>query len=477
MKEFLLANSAILPELFLFKMSILILMISVFIKKCHQQLTHTLTQITLWGAIALVFWTVPEKTTWLFSKTLVVDHLALVLKVSAYATASLLCFYGNRYLTKAKMPRDEFYALALLSLLGMSVLISANHFITLFVGLELLSLPIYTMIAMRRDQTIAIEAAIKYLLIGAIATGILLYGASLMYAGTQRLMLTEIAQVMTAAAATNHLLMAFALVFIVAGLGFKLGVVPFHMWLPDVYEGAPTIMTLYVATISKIAAVGMALRILTLALPGIMFDWQQLLIVLIVASLLVGNIGAVIQTNLKRMLAYSAIAQMGYLLLGLVAGTKSGYDAAVFYLVTYVLTTLVAFTLIMCFQKKNGSEAVMIADYAGLSKTSPWFSLMFLVTFFSLAGVPPLVGFMAKFQVFQALIATGPVWLAVVSLLLAVVAAYYYIYVVKVIYFDESQEALQCVADKVLTPVLSANTLAVLIFGLLPSALIMWCHI
>ncbi len=477
MSAFLLANRAIMPEMFLFFMSAVVLLTSVFTGDRCRHMVHGLTQFALWGSVALAFYGIPDQTTVLYASTFIVDHLALVLKVSGYVSAALLCFYSIVYLEDAQMPRGEFYALALLSTLGMSVLISAHHFITLFVGLELLSLPLYAMIAMHRNQVICLEAAIKYFIMGAIATGILLYGASLFYGGTQSLVFSEIARAMPEAMASNRLLIVFALVFMVSGIGFKLGVVPFHMWLPDVYEGAPTVMTMYVATISKIAALAMALRIFMIALPTILFDWQQLLWVLILLSLALGNIAAIVQTNLKRMLAYSAIAQMGYLLLGVYTGTKAGYDAAVFYTVSYVITTLAAFALIMCFRKRNGDEAVMIKDFSGLYQTHPWYAVMFMMVMFSLAGVPPLVGFIAKLQVFQALFQVGPFWLIITALLFTVVAAYYYIYVVKVMMFDEPTTALQVSAGRLMQPLLSLNAASVLLLGMMPSVLIAWCHV
>ncbi len=475
MGTFLIANKVLLPEMLVFLMSLLTLMAGVFLPtRMRESSALVFAQTALWGAIALAFWGMLAGTVTLFSGTVVVDHLAFTLKVLSYVTASGVCFYAHAYLKAMKMPVLEFYVLTLLSVLGLSALLSANHFITLFVGLELMSMPLYAMIALRRHRSDCLEAALKYFVIGAMATGILLYGIALLYGATHTLGFPDVANAIPVAMHGHHLLMSFALVFITIGIAFKLGIVPCHMWLPDVYEGAPTIMTMMVATLAKIAALGMLLRLLVSVMPALFAEWQPLLMVLVVLSLFVGNVTAVKQANLKRLLAYSSIAQLSYLLLGVFTGTTAGYSAAMFYLATYVLTTLAAFALIMCFRREDGEEAVDIADYAGLFQHHPWHAVMFAIVMFSLAGMPPFVGFIAKLQIFQALLQTGPFWLVIYALLLTVVAAYYYIAVVKVMFFDESQTPLRKVSLGLGNGLLTLNALGVVMLGVQPSGLLTW---
>ncbi len=473
MGAFLLANKALLPEMIIFLMSLIVLMSAVFLPQSKRDITLLgMTLLTLFFATFASIWGVPESTQWLMHKMVVVDHLGTVLKISSYLIGACLCAYAYRSLHEMKMPVGEFYVLTLLSLLGLSVLVSAGNFMTLFVGLELMSLPLYAMIAMRRQSILALEAALKYFVIGAIATGILLYGISLLYGATQSLSFLEISSAMQGSFASHHLLMTFSLAFIMMGLGFKLGLVPCHMWLPDVYEGAPTIMTMFVATLAKIGAVGMLMRVLLLAMPALMPEWQPLLMVLIMLSLFLGNVTAVRQTNLKRLLAYSSIAQFGTILLGVLTGTTFGNSATLFYLVSYGITTLAAFALLMCFRREDGSEAVLISDYSGLFKHHPWYAVMFAIVMFSLAGVPPFLGFIAKFQVFQALMQAGSLGILIYTLLMTVVAAYYYIAVIKVMFFDENTVPLQRISLGLASTVLSLNVVAVLLLGIFPSALL-----
>ena len=478
MGAFLLANKALLPEMIIFLMSLIVLMAAVFLPAAKRNIALLgMTILTLFSAAFAAIWGAPESTQWLFHNTMVVDHMASVLKISSYLMGVAFCAYAYRSLNEMKMPVGEFYVLTLLSILGLSVLVSAGHFMTLFVGLELMSLPLYAMIAMRRQSVLALEAAVKYFVIGALATGILLYGISLLYGATQSLSFMEVASVIPASFASHHLLMTFALAFIMMGLGFKLGLVPCHMWLPDVYEGAPTVMTMFVATLAKMGAVGMLMRVLLLAMPALISEWQPLLMILIILSLFLGNVTAVRQTNLKRLLAYSSIAQFGTILLGVLAGTAFGESATLFYLVSYGITTLAAFALLMCFKREDGEEAVLISDYAGLLEHHPWYAVMFAIVMFSLAGVPPFLGFIAKFQVFQALMQAGSLWLLIYTLLMTVVAAYYYIAVIKVMFFDKNTVPLQRISLGVAKPLLSLNVVAVLFLGVFPSALLTWINV
>lgn len=465
---------AMMPEAILFFMSLLTLLVGAFLGDRCRHAVVSLVLLSLVLALGVIFlqpygWDTPR---YLFDQMLLVDHLGALLKCGILGVGILLVSYAASLESLAY----EFYLLAMLSILGACVLVSSSHFVTLFVGLELLTLPLYAMIAMQKDAVISLEAALKYFVISAIATGVLLYGASLFYAGTQTLSLPGLGSVLASYQGGNRLLYTVGLIFVLAGVGFKLGLVPFHMWLPDVYEGAPTVMTLYVATISKLAALGLAFRVLLLAMPSLFADVQQLLMLFIILSLLVGNIAALVQTNIKRMLAYSAIGQMGYLFLGVLTGAIEGYEAALFYGLTYAIVTAAGFALIMSTREPNtGKEIVLIEDFSGLGQTQPWQALLLSVVLFSLAGVPPFVGFLAKLQVFQVLIANGPMWLAIFALLMTVVAAYYYIYVVKVMYFNESKSTLMIQGGTIARGLISLNTLFALLAGIFPSILLSLC--
>lgn len=464
---------AMLPECVLFFMSLVTLLVGAFIGDKCRHAVISLTAITLLLALASIFtqaygW---EQSKLLFDGMIVVDHVGALLKAGMLIIGLLLVAYAAML---ESLPY-EFYLLATLSLLGACVLVSAGHFVTLFVGLELLTLPLYAMIAIRRDSVLSLEAALKYFVISAIATGVLLYGASLFYAGTETLSLVGLGRVLSQSFLEHRLLFTIALVFVFSGVGFKLGLVPFHMWLPDVYEGAPTIMTLYIATISKLAALGLAFRVLLLGFPSLFADWQQLLMIFIVLSLLVGNIAALVQTNIKRMLAYSAIGQMGYLFLGVLTGTQVGYEAALFYGLTYALVTTAGFAVLMSLQSKSGDAIVLIEDLSGLGQSHPWHAMLLSIVLFSLAGIPPFVGFVAKLQVFQALIATGPMSLVIFALLMTVVAAYYYIYVVKAMYFNESKGLLTVQGTSVATSLLTVNTAMAVVLGIMPAWLMALC--
>jgi NADH-quinone oxidoreductase subunit N len=379
------------------------------------------------------------------------------------------------------MYRGEFYALALLSLLGQMVMISANNLLVIYVGLELMTLCLYALAALRRDHTASSEAAMKYFVLGALASGFLLYGMSMIYGGTGSLDLPEIARAF-AAVETNRLVLVFGVVFVVAGLAFKFGAVPFHMWVPDVYHGTPTATTLLIAGAPKLAAFAMAFRLLVEGLPGVAVDWQQMLVVLSVASLLVGNLVAIAQRNFKRMLAYSTIAQVGFVLLGLATGVVEGsadaaadaYSASMFYVITYVLTTLGTFGLIQL-MARMGFEAEEIDDLRGLNRRSPWMAFVALILMFSLAGIPPTVGFYAKLAVLQAVVNAGQVWLAVLAVLASLVGAFYYLRVVKAMYFDEPVEQGGIAGTGGARVTLALNGAAVLLLGILPGPLMTAC--
>jgi NADH-quinone oxidoreductase subunit N len=409
------------------------------------------------------------------------DDLARLLKLCACVATAVTFVYARAYIRERQMYRGEFYTLALFSLLGQMVMISANNLLVVYMGLELMSLSLYALAALRRDTGRATEAAIKYFVLGALASGFLLYGMSMLYGGTGSLDLPDIAKAIATGQA-NRTVMVFGVVFLVAGLAFKFGAVPFHMWVPDVYQGTPTAVTLLIAGAPKLAAFAIAFRLLAEALIGVAADWQQMLTVLAVASLVVGNLVAIAQTNLKRMLAYSTIAQVGFVMLGMLSGVVGGdaryapeaYGGALFYIITYVLTTLGTFGLIQL-MARAGFEAEEIADLRGLNRRSPWMALVALLLMFSLAGIPPTVGFYAKLAVLQSVVAAGMIWLAVLAVLASLVGAFYYLRVVKTIYFDEPTDTAALVPGTAARAAMGINGALVIALGLLPSPLMTAC--
>jgi NADH-quinone oxidoreductase subunit N len=408
-----------------------------------------------------------------FTNMFVVDAMATLLKVSLLLAVAIMIIYSRAYLAARKLFSGEFICLILFGTLGMMVMVSANHFVTLYLGLELLALSSYALVALNRDSAKSTEAAMKYFILGALASGLLLYGISMVYGATGSLDVSRVASVVAASRANDPLL-TFGIVFIVAGLAFKLGAVPFHMWIPDVYEGAPTAITLFVASAPKIAAFGFIMRILADALGGAVQDWQSMLVILAVLSMAIGNIVAISQTNLKRMLAYSTISHMGFLLLGILAGTKNGYASSMFYIVTYVLTTLAAFGIILLLSR-DGFEAENIDDLKGLNQRSPFYGVLMLFVMFSMAGIPIFVGFWAKLSVLEAALNAGYTWLVVFAVLMSVIGAFYYLRIVKVMYFDAPTDASPIVAPVEMRAVLAVNALAILVLGLMPGALMTAC--
>jgi NADH-quinone oxidoreductase subunit N len=408
-----------------------------------------------------------------FTNMFVVDAMATLLKVSLLLAVAIMIIYSRAYLAARKLFSGEFICLILFGTLGMMVMVSANHFVTLYLGLELLALSSYALVALNRDSAKSTEAAMKYFILGALASGLLLYGISMVYGATGSLDVSRVASVVAASRANDPLL-TFGIVFIVAGLAFKLGAVPFHMWIPDVYEGAPTAITLFVASAPKIAAFGFIMRILADALGGALQDWQGMLVILAVLSMAIGNIVAISQTNLKRMLAYSTISHMGFLLLGILAGTKNGYASSMFYIVTYVLTTLAAFGIILLLSR-DGFEAENIDDFKGLNQRSPFYAVLMLFVMFSMAGIPIFVGFWAKLSVLEAALNAGYTWLVVFAVLMSVIGAFYYLRIVKVMYFDAPTDTSPILAPVEMRAVLAVNALAILVLGLMPGALMTAC--
>src|ERR1700677_3746353 len=402
------------------------------------------------------------------------DRMAQVLKVVTLITTAVVFVYSTDYLKRRAMLKGEYYVLGLFATLGAMALISAANLITLYLGLELMSLCLYAMVAFDRDSGIAAESAIKYFVLGSMASGTLLYGMSIVYGVTGSLELGAIAGAVHNGLSDNIGLL-FGIAFLIVGVGFKFGAVPFHMWIPDVYEGSPTCVTVFIGTASKLAAFALAMRLLPEALGASQPDWSQMLVVLSVLSMTIGNIVAIAQTNLKRMLAYSTISHAGYIVLGIISGTAQGYQAAMFYMITYIIVAAGAFGMILLLAKQ-GFEADKITDFKGLVVRSPWFAGLMAILMFSLAGVPPFMGFWAKLGVIQAVLGVHMVWLAVVAVLFSVVGAYYYLRIVKIMLFDEPTDTSSIGGSLLMRTVLSANALLVFALGVIPGTLLQICQ-
>ena len=462
------------PEICLVVAICVILLVDVFAGEKRAGLTSTLTLLALAVSAALTvrYAHVTERVV-LLNGMYVADELAFVLKLAAFLVVAVALLYSRSYLINRDILRGEYYVLALTALLGICVLVSANNLLTVYLGVELLALSVYAMVAFDRDSGIAAESAMKYFVLGAIASGALLYGMSLIYGLTGTLELGEIAARLSTPSSLGVIM---GLVFIVVAVAFKLGAVPFHMWLPDVYEGAPTSVTLFIGTVPKIGYFALALRLLAQGLPGMTLEWTQMLAALAVLTLVVGNVVAIVQTNLKRMLAYSTIANVGFIVLGFVAGTPDGYAAALFYTLQYVLVALGSFGVILIASRK-GFEADKLDDYKGLYQRDPLSALAMMLLMFSTAGVPPLVGFWAKLRIFQALWETNHLWLVIIAAAMSVVGAYYYLRVIKLMYFDEpvapAPPAAAAAGGVRLT--LALNAAAVLALGILPGPLLNLC--
>lgn len=472
------------PEIFVLAMASLLLMLDVFLKGSNRTLTFVLTQLTLLGAAAIVLLTSTGEIVYTFSNMFVDDLMADLLKLLLLLSVVLVLFYSRDYvLARKPLAVGEFYILALFATLGMMVMISANHFLTVYLGLELLSLSLYAMVAMDRDSVVSTEAAMKYFILGALASGMLLYGMSMIYGATGSLEITSIADRLFSNQ-VNTVVLIFGLVFLVAGLAFKLGVVPFHMWVPDVYHGAPTAVTLFIASAPKLAAFAIVMRLLVSGMFILAPDWQVMLMLLAVLSVIIGNVVAVAQTNIKRMLAYSAISHMGFMLLGISSAVVGGdprfaldaYSSSMFYVVAYVLMSMAGFGMVLLLSR-SGFEADQLEDFKGLNKRSPWFAAMMMMVMFSMAGVPFFVGFFAKFSVLQAVVAAGYYGLAVVAVMFSLVGAFYYLRVVKVMYFDPPVDEAPIMASKDMQILLSANALAIAVLGLFPQSVIALCKV
>lgn len=476
---------AVYPEIVLLVMACVVAMVDLWVTHPRRAPTYWLTQASL-AVVALMQLAafIGGGTVYAMQRMVVADPMGQLLGLFATLAVMVSLVYARPYAAERDMLKGELFTLSLFSLLGIGVMISANNFLVVYLGLELMSLSLYALVAMRRDHADSTEAAMKYFVLGALASGFLLYGLSMMYGATGSLDINEVFKAI-GTGQINKSVMILGVVFIVAGLGFKLGAVPFHMWVPDVYQGAPTAITLLIGGAPKLAAFAITIRLLVEGMLGMAVDWQQMLVVLSIGSMLLGNLVAIAQTNLKRMLAYSSIAQMGFVLLGLCSGVVYGntvsagnsYASSMFYIVTYVLTTLGSFGMIMLLSRQ-GFESEQIDDLKGLARRSPWFALVMTIFMLSLAGLPPTVGFYAKLSVLQSLVSTnveGYLWLAIAAVVLSLVGAYYYLRVIKVMWFDEPLDIRPIVSTADVRAVMSLNGIAVLAFGILPGGLMTLC--
>jgi NADH-quinone oxidoreductase subunit N len=481
---------AALPEIVLLVAACAILIADLFVPDERRNVTYALSMAAL-AAVAAVLWLFLDNRvlTYAFNGMYVADPMTSVLKLFSVLAVGFMLVYAQGYARDRGMWKGELFTLTLFALLGIMLMISANNLLVIYLGLELQALSLYALVALRRDDARASEAAMKYFVLGALASGFLLYGMSMLYGGSGTLDINELARRVATGQVASRLSLVLGVVFVIAGLAFKLGAVPFHMWVPDVYHGAPTPVTLLIGSAPKLAIFAVAYRILVEGLLPLAVDWQKMLIVLAVASLVLGNLTAIAQTNLKRMLAYSTIAQMGFMLLAMLSGVTKGdpaataaaYSAAMFYVITYALTTLGTFGVILLLARE-GFEAEEIADLKGLNRRSPWYAFVMLLLMFSLAGIPPTVGFYAKFVVLQALLVDGVtsamVWLAVLAVVFSVIGAVYYLRVVKAMYFDEPVGAVATapiVATTDMRVALSINGALVLVLGILPQYLLKLC--
>jgi NADH-quinone oxidoreductase subunit N len=468
-----LGAQAAAAEIFVLTAVCVILLIDVFLTDRWRWVTYALSLATLAGAAYMtVRYGVDEPVT-AFDGMFIADPMGDVLKLFSYGTVAVAFLYSREYLQRRGLFKGEYFVLGLVALLGVMVMTSASNLLIVYLGVELLSLSLYAMVAFDRESGVAAESAMKYFVLGAISSGALLYGFSIVYGLTGTLQIDALAE-RIAAVGPSNVGLVFGLAFIIVGIAFKFGAVPFHMWIPDVYHGAPTPVTLFIGSAPKIASFVLAFRVLAQGLDEMVAHWQDMLIALSVLSMILGNVVAIAQSNLKRMLAYSTISHVGFILLGILAGTDEGYRAAMFYTLAYVIMAVGSFGMILLLSRE-GFEADRLEDFKGLNRKSPWFAAVMMMLMFSTAGVPPFIGFWAKIAVIGAVLDVGLTWLAAIAVVLSVVAAYYYLRVVKLMYFDEPEDAAAIQAGGTLRAVLSANGVAVLALGVFPSVLLDIC--
>lgn len=463
----------VLPELVVLGMAMFILLLDLFIKPTQRMALYVLAQLTLLVAAYFTLSTHTPAVGYAFTNMFVDDTLADVLKLMTYVGTSLILVYTRQYVQIRGMFRGEYYAMILFSMLGMMIMISGQSMLTIYMGLELLSLCLYSLVAFDRDNPRASEAAIKYFVLGALASGMLLYGMSMIYGMTGSLDLSTIGKALMGVNTHNPVLI-LGLVFIVSGLAFKFGAVPFQMWVPDVYEGSPTAITMLVGSVPKLAAFAISIRLLAQGLHPMAPDWQDMLLLMAVVSIALGNFAAIAQTNIKRMFAYSTISHVGFLFFGLMSASFSGFASGMFYISSYVLMTLAGFGMILLLSRK-GFEAENLEDLKGLHQRSPLAAFLMLVVMFSMAGIPPSIGFYAKLSVLQSAWSAGFTWAVVFAVLMAVVGAFYYLRIVKLMYFDAAKDTSAINAPIDMQLVLSVNAVVLLLFGLFPQALLSIC--
>jgi NADH-quinone oxidoreductase subunit N len=458
-----------------------VLVVDVFLSPQQRNFTYVLAQLTLIITFALVLSNQTDTRVLAFNDLFVQDAMADALKLFILVVSFGVFVYSREYLIARDIFKGEFYVLGLFSILGMMLMVSANNLLMLYLGLELLSLCLYALVAFSDSKEgsdgNASEAAMKYFVLGAIASGMLLYGMSILYGLSGSLVLADIARAVAASSEVGnaqHIGMIFGLVFIIVALTFKLGAVPFHMWVPDVYQGSPTAVTALIATAPKLAGFAMLMRLMVEALGGLQADWQQMIIVISILSMAVGNIFAIAQSNLKRMLAYSTISHVGFILLGILAGTSDGYSSAMFYTISYAFMSLGGFGIIMLLARQ-GFEADNISDLTGLNQRSPWFAFIMMILMLSMAGVPPTVGFWAKLAVLSAVVDINMVWMAVIAVFFSIIGIFYYLRIIKVMYFDEAVDKQPLVCGRDMQIALSTNGLAILALGIYPAALMSLC--
>jgi len=462
-----------MPEMVLLTLACALLLIDAFLDEGDRHITYWLAQVTLIGTAVLTIFTVgPSLVT--FNGMFVADMLSQLLKVAILVTVAATLMMSRTYLELRGLLRGEFLTLALFGTLGMMVMASAHNFVTLFLGLELMALSQYSLVALQRDSVRATEAAMKYFVLGALSSGLLLYGMSMIYGATGSLDVSRVAEVLERGNSPMPMIGVFGLVFVVAGIAFKLGNAPFHMWIPDVYHGAATPTTLLVGGAPKLAAFAFVMRLLATGLQSMSTDWSQMLVILAVASMFLGNVVAIAQTNLKRMLAYSTISHMGFVVMGILAATETGYGAALFYVIAYTIMTLGSFGMILLLSRA-GFEAENLEDFRGLNQRSKWYAFVMLVIMFSLTGLPPTMGFFAKLFVLQAALEAGYTWLVVFAVLISVVGAFYYLRIVKIMYMDPPSGEMTFEPRTDARWVLSAMAIATLLFGLAPAPLMDLC--
>ncbi len=463
----------VLPELFLLTMACVVLVVDLFLKDEQRVVSYGLSQITLLLSVGLVYVTSGREAQVIFDGSVIRDPMGDVLKAAIYLISAGAFLYAKDYLRDRDLFKGEFYVLGLFAVLGMTVMVSANSFLTVYLGLELLALSLYALVALDRDSHQGSEAAMKYFVLGALASGLLLYGISMIYGATGSIEFQAVAAA-ASKSGMDDLVLVFGLVFVVIGLAFKFGAVPMHMWVPDVYHGAPTAVTLFIGSAPKIAAFALAMRLLVDGLEPLQSDWQGMLVILAVLSMSLGNVIAIAQTNIKRMLAYSTISHVGFILLGILAGTSKGYTAAMFYSIAYAIMALGGFGIVILLSRR-GFEAENLEDYKGLHQRNPWFAAMMMLLMFSMAGVPPTVGFFAKMFVLEAVISIDMVWLALIGVFFSIIGVYYYLRVVKLMYFDDPVDQAPLVAGMDAQIALSVNGLMMVLLGMFPATLLSLC--